>query len=144
MSAYRARSRRRSFRQATVRSLSDMSPRYSALYALDGGVDGPGGAGVSSSRFATGDSPLLKAISGPGAIGMALGTDNASLYVVLVAVIISMSPDGHIGSNSRAHPGGIDAAGGGGELVVQILSRLLAIDNGEVASVDEEFVRHPD
>jgi len=128
---------------------SDISSMYLVLHALNEGVDGPGDVSGSPSRsLAIVDDAFLKGIAGAGALGMALDTNSASLFVVLISPIDFALVDSHPEDGSAMGLGGFGAAGGvDNEPVVQILSRLLEIDKGEAMSgveAGEDIGTHPD
>lgn len=76
-----------------------------------------------------------------------MDTKGISIPVVLVTAVHFASVDGQPGSGSVTGLGGSGAADGvGDENMVQVLSRLLAIDKGEAISgveADEEIGMRP-
>jgi hypothetical protein len=119
------------------------------LHALDEGVDGSGDVGSSSwGSLAIGDDAFLWRTAGTGALEKALDTKGVSLSVLLVTAIDSALVDSPPGSSATMGLGGFGAIDGVyNEPVVQILSRLPAIDKGEATSgvgADEETRTHPD
>jgi len=98
--------------------------------------------------LATGDDAFLRGIADGDALGNDPYTKGVPLPVELVTAIDLASARGQPGSSSATEPGGFGAADGvGNECMVQILSRLLALDKGEAMSgveADEEIGTHPD
>ena len=105
--------------------------------------------GVSSWRsLAIGDVAFLRGIADTAALENAPDTKDTSIPVVLVATIDFAVVDGQLGNSSAAGLVSRCAADDvDNEPVVQILSRLLAMDEGEAmpgVEADEESGTHPD
>jgi len=106
---------------------------------------------VGSSSWRTidiGDDALLRGTADADALGNAMDTEGVSNPAVLVTAIHLASVDGQPAGSSTAGVGGSGAADGvDNEPIVQILSRLLAIDKGEAMSgveAAEEIGTRPD
>lgn len=98
--------------------------------------------------LASGDDAFLRGTADAGELENALHTNGASIPVVLITSTDFALVDGQLGNGSAAGLVSSRAAGDANdEPVVQILSRLPAMDEGEAMSgveADEEIGTHPD